>query len=204
MTFCTRCGKQSQSGDEYCSGCGLKLRLLESSGTPSSVRVEDVTGGSLPRSSASDQVDSMSPSAEPPHHASPPLPLKSTSNRRLKLGIALLVVVLVVALIIGLAVIKHSGSEGGNSQAYIAGWNEIAPADIEATFVGSTSNLYVVTIQHEPQGSIGSMYNNCREAYQTDGSGWNETQWLQGCNGALSSLAQARSANGTSATIPKR
>jgi len=84
---------------------------------------------------------------------------------------------MVVALIlIVLHVSKHSGGNGVQSQAYVAGWNEIAPADIQSTFIGSTSNMYYLSLPDEPLNSMGNLYGNCQQAFQVDGSGWLESQ----------------------------
>ena len=133
-----------------------------------------------------------------------PLPIPTGNvggHWRLSPLVVILIGIVIVGVIFTAIHYAKSGSGGDNSQAYIAGWNEIAPADIQATFIGSTSNLYLVFLPNEPLNSLGYLYNSCQQAYGTDGSSWLKSQWIQGCDDALNALSQAQNANGKSATI---
>ena len=108
MTFCVKCGKEATEGDEFCSGCGSRLR------SPSEV----------PPSQNSEPAKSST--SGPIYYAgSQPQIGKRKSNTGRKIFAILIVVAVVMAIA---AVRSHSNANSGtNSPSYIAGWNDMAP-----------------------------------------------------------------------------
>jgi hypothetical protein len=110
MAFCVSCGKQALTGDEFCSGCGTKLRSRSTSVSTTETTKTSVATKSSPVYYSDSQ---------------PRIGRKGSGNGRKIVA----VVVIVAALAIGLAIAKtHSDSANGDdSPSYIAGWNDMAP-----------------------------------------------------------------------------
>jgi outer membrane cobalamin receptor len=79
----------------------------------------------------------------------------------------MIVLVLIAA---GWTILNEFQSESSFSQAYIAGWNDMAPSG--SALFGDGMNNPVL----------------CGEDYNSFGGTYNETQWIQGCTAATNAL----------------